>query len=99
MDHPLQVVPFAKECAAAFDQKQNSLSSILKTSAGFLSEFKDIREDKAWKESISSELEESPTTGESWTKAAEALSKQGPSVIPTLLKYLEIKDVGVQIGL
>jgi hypothetical protein len=42
------------------------------------------------------ELEEPLETEESWVRAAEALSKQGPSVIPGLLKYLEIKDVAVQ---
>ncbi len=60
------------------------------------SKFKDIREDKERSQFILSELEDSLVTGESWVKAADALSKQGPSVIPALLKYLEIKDVGVQ---
>ena len=63
------------------------------------SRFKDMREDKEWSQFILSELEDPLATGESWTKAAEALSKQGPSVIPALLKYLEIKDVSVQRAL
>lgn len=58
--------------------------------------FKDMREDKEWSQFILPELENSLMTEESWVKAAEALSKQGPSVIPGLLKYLEIKDIGVQ---
>ena len=57
------------------------------------------REDKEWNRFILPELEASLRTGEDWTKAAEALTKQGPSVIPSLLKYLEIREVGVQRAL
>jgi len=63
------------------------------------SKFEEIGEDKDWSRFILPQLEDSLLTGESWTKAAEVLAKQGPSVIPALLKYLEIKDVGVQKAL
>jgi hypothetical protein len=63
------------------------------------SKFKEIGEDQDWSQFILPQLEDSLVTGESWTKAAEALAKRGPSVIPALLKYLEIKDVGVQRAL
>ncbi len=56
----------------------------------------EIKMDKAWDHFILPELEGSLWTGGEWTKAAEALVKQGPSVIPALLKYLEIKNVNVQ---
>ena len=63
------------------------------------SKFKGIGEDKDWSQFILPPLEDSLVTGESWTKAAETLAKQGPSVLPALLKYLEIRDVGVQRAL
>ena len=60
------------------------------------SNFREKREDKEWNLSILPELEGPLETGESRAAAAEALAKQGPSVMPALLKYLEIKEVGVQ---
>ncbi len=56
----------------------------------------EIKIDEKWKQFILPELEAALHTEEEWIKAAETLIKQGPSVIPALLKYLEIKDVNVQ---
>src|SRR4030067_802790 len=36
INNPLKIIPFAGECAAAFDRGQDSLSSVLKTSADLL---------------------------------------------------------------
>jgi hypothetical protein len=57
---------------------------------------RETKDGEQWKPFILPELESSLHTEGEWTKAAEALEKQGPSVIPSLLKYLEIRDVNVQ---
>ena len=42
------------------------------------------------------ELEAPLLTEDSWQKAADALAGRAPAIIPSLLQYLEIKDVVVQ---
>ncbi len=44
---------------------------------------------------VVAELEAPLFQEDSWEKAAEALANKGASIIPSLLRYLEIKDVGV----
>jgi hypothetical protein len=53
-------------------------------------------EEREWDRFILTELEGPLITEESWKGAAAALAKRGPSVTPSLLKYLEINDSGVQ---
>lgn len=54
------------------------------------------REGREWDRFILPELEGPLITGESQTRAADALSKRGPSIIPSLLKYLGINEVSLQ---
>ncbi len=61
-----------------------------------LSKAEDKGEEKGWSQFILPELE-GPLPEETWGKTAEALAERGPSVIPALLKYLEIKHVVVRI--
>lgn len=49
-----------------------------------------------WDRLILPELEGSLLTEDSWKDAAQKLFKRGPAVFPSLLKYLEIKDVCVR---
>jgi len=60
---------------------------------------RETKEDEEWGPFVLPDLEKRLVTGDAWMEAAEAISKNGPSIIPALLKYLEIKEAGVQRAL
>lgn len=53
------------------------------------------KEEDSWEKWLLPELEAPLFLEESWDRASESLAEKGPHIIPSLCKYLEIKDVSV----